>query len=178
MKPNPFNLSCIGATTEDEYARYIRKDPALERRFSPVTIAKLTPQATREILEKAAPGIVEKQASAGFRLTIEPEALSAAVALTDKYVKDRNQPDKSIDAIDIACARAAVKGRATVSAEDVAQVISDWTGIPAGQLGADARQRYAQIEAAQEQRVIGQDAAVAAVSRSVRSALAGLKAPR
>lgn len=171
------DLSCIGATTEDEYSRYIRKDPALERRFSPVTIAELTPQATRSILEKVAPGIVEKQASAGYRLTIDPEALSAAVALTDKYVKDRNQPDKSIDAIDIACARAVVKGRATVSAEDVAQVISEWTGIPAGQLGADDRQRYAQIEATLEQRVIGQDAAIAAVSRSVRTALAGLKAP-
>ncbi len=170
------DLSCIGATTEDEYSRYIRKDPALERRFSPITIAELTPQATRAILEKVAPGIVEKQASAGYRLTIDPEALSAAVALTDKYVKDRNQPDKSIDAIDIACARAVVKGRATVSAEDVAQVVSDWTGIPAGQLGADDRQRYAQIEAALEQRVFGQDAAVAAVSRSVRAALAGLKA--
>ncbi len=171
------DLSCIGATTEDEYSRYIRKAPALERRFSPVTIAELTPQATREILEKVAPGIVEKQASAGYRLTIDPEALAAAVALTDKYVKDRNQPDKSIDAIDIACARAVVKGRATVSVEDVAQVISDWTGIPAGQLGADERQRYAQMEAALEQRVVGQDAAVAVVSRSVRAALAGLKAP-
>ncbi len=171
------DLSCIGATTEDEYARYIRKDPALERRFSPITIAELTPQATRDILEKVAPGIVEKQASAGYRLTIDPEALSAAVALTDKYVKDRNQPDKSIDAIDIACARAVVKGRTTVGAEDVAQVVSDWTGIPAGELGADDRQRYAQIEAVLEQRVVGQDVAIAAVSRSIRAALAGLKAP-
>ncbi len=171
------DLSCIGATTEDEYARYIRKDPALERRFSPVIIAELTPQATLAILEKVAPSIVKKQASAGYELTIFPEALAAAVALTDKYVKARNQPDKSIDAIDLACARAVVKGRSTVSAEDVAQVISEWTGIPAGQLGADDRQRYAQIEATLEQRVIGQDAAIAAVSRSVRTALAGLKAP-
>ncbi|MGH7863422.1 MAG: AAA family ATPase, partial [Candidatus Binataceae bacterium] len=65
------DLSCIGATTEDEYSRYIRKDPALERRFSPVTISELTAQATRGILEKVAPGIVEKQASAGYRLTID-----------------------------------------------------------------------------------------------------------
>ncbi|MBZ0095398.1 MAG: ATP-dependent Clp protease ATP-binding subunit [Sulfuricella sp.] len=171
------DLSCIGATTEDEYARYIRKDPALERRFSPVMISELRPEATLSILEKVAPGIIEKQASAGYRLTIAPEALSAAVALTDKYVKDRNQPDKSIDAIDIACARAVVKGRAAVSAEDVAQVISEWTGIPAGQLGADDRQRYAQMEAVLEQRVVGQDAAISAVSRSVRTALSGMKTP-
>jgi ATP-dependent Clp protease ATP-binding subunit ClpC len=171
------DLSCIGATTEEEYSRYIRKDPALERRFSPVTIAELSPHATLDILAKVAPGIVDKQASAGYRLVITPDALIAAVTLTDKYVKDRNQPDKSIDAIDIACARAVVKGRTTVSADDVAQVISDWTGVPVGRLGADDRQRFAQIEAALEQRVVGQDAAIAAVSRNVRSALAGMKAP-
>ena len=170
------DLSCIGATTEDEFNRYIRKDQALERRFSPVLIAELRPEATRSILEKVAPAIVKKQAGAGYTLTIAPEALSAAVALTDKYVKDRNQPDKSIDAIDIACARAVVKGRTTVTAEDVEHVVSEWTGIPAGQLGADDRQRFAQIDAVLEQSVIGQDAAVAAVSRSVRMALAGMKA--
>lgn len=171
------DLSCIGATTEDEYSRYIRKDPALERRFSPVTITELTPHATLEILAKVAPAIVNKQASAGYRLVIAPDALMAAVSLTDKYVKDRNQPDKSIDVIDIACARAVVKGRSTVSAEDIAQVISDWTGVPVGRLGADDRQRFAQIEAALEQRVIGQDAAISAVSRNIRAALAGMKAP-
>lgn len=170
------DLSCIGATTEDEYSRYIRKDPALERRFSPVTITELSTDATLGILEKVAPGIVNKQASAGYCLVVAPEALIAAVTLTDKYVKDRNQPDKSIDAIDIACARAVVKGRATVSAEDVAQVISDWTGVPVGRLGADDRQRFAQIEVVLEQRVIGQSAAISAVGRSVRTAMAGMKA--
>ncbi len=170
------DLSCIGATTEDEYSRYIRKDPALERRFSPVTITELSPHATLGILEKVAPGIVDKQGSAGYRLVIAQEALLAAVTLTDKYVKDRNQPDKSIDAIDIACARAVVKGHTSVSAEDVAQVISDWTGVPVGRLGADDRQRFAQIEAALEQRVIGQSAAISAVGRSVRTAMAGMKA--
>jgi ATP-dependent Clp protease ATP-binding subunit ClpC len=170
------DLSCIGATTEDEFNRYIRKDQALERRFSPVFIAELRPEATRSILEKVAPAIIKKQAGAGYQLTIDPAALSAAVALTDKYVKDRNQPDKSIDAIDIACARAVVKGRTTVTAEDIEHVVSEWTGIPAGQLGADDRQRFAQIDAELEQSVVGQDAAVAAVSRSVRMALAGMKA--
>lgn len=169
------DLSCIGATTEDEFNRYIRKDQALERRFSPVLIAELRPEATRSILEKVAPAIIKKQAGAGYQLTIDPAALSAAVTLTDKYVKDRNQPDKSIDAIDIACARTIVKGRTTVTAEDVEHVVSEWTGIPAGQLGADDRQRFAQIDAALEQSVVGQDAAVAAVSRSVRMALAGMK---
>lgn len=171
------DLSCIGATTDDEYSRYIRKDPALERRFSPVNIAELTPESTRAILEKVAPNIVAKQAKAGYQLIIEPDALSAAVSLTDKYVKDRNQPDKSIDAIDIACASAVVKGRKIVRAEDVAQVISEWTGISAGQLDRDERERYSQMEVVLEQRVIGQETAIAVVSRSVRAALAGMKAP-
>jgi ATP-dependent Clp protease ATP-binding subunit ClpC len=171
------DLSCIGATTDEEYSRYIRKDPALERRFSPVNIAELTPEATRVILEKVAPKIIERQAKAGYLLFIEPDALSAAVTLTDKYVKDRNQPDKSIDAIDIACASAVVKGRKVVRAEDVAQVISEWTGISAGQLDRDERERYSQMEVVLEQRVIGQETAIAVVSRSVRAALAGMKAP-
>ncbi len=169
-------IDCIGATTQDEFKRFIRKDAALERRFSPVTISELTPQATLEILAMVAPAITRKQAIAGYYLTISPEALSAAVALTDQYVKDRNQPDKSIDAIDMACARAVVRGHTTVRAADLAQVISDWTGIPVGKLGADDRQRFAQIEAALEQRVVGQSAAISAVGRSVRSAMAGMKA--
>ena len=169
-------IDCIGATTQDEFNRFIRKDAALERRFSPVTISELTPQSTLEILAMVAPTIARKQASAGYYLTISAEALSAAVTLTDQYVKDRNQPDKSIDAIDMACARAVVRGQSTVSAADLAQVVSDWTGIPVGKLGADDRQRFAQIEAVLEQRVIGQSAAIAAVGRNVRSAMAGMKA--
>jgi ATP-dependent Clp protease ATP-binding subunit ClpC len=170
------DISCIGATTHDEYSRYIRKDPALERRFSPVTIKEMTPAATRSVLEKVAVRIVEKQKAQGHQISIAPGALAAAVALTDKYVKDRNQPDKSIDAIDLACAKAVVKGRHAVTADDVAAAVSEWTGIPASRLTADEQQRYAQMERVLSSRVIGQEAAVSAVSRSVRAALAGLKA--
>ncbi len=170
------DISCIAATTHDEYSRYIRKDPALERRFSPVTIKEMTAAATRSVLEKVAVRIVEKQKAQGHEISIAPGALAAAVALTDKYVKDRNQPDKSIDAIDLACAKAVVKGRHAVTAEDVAAAVSEWTGIPASRLTADEQQRYAQMESILDSRVIGQEAAVSAVSRSVRAALAGLKA--
>ena len=169
-------VDCIGATTQDEFNRFIRKDAALERRFSPVMISELTPQATLEILVMVASSIAKKQASAGYFLTISHEALAAAVALTDQYVKDRNQPDKSIDAIDMACARAVVRGHSTVSAADLAEIVSDWTGIPVGKLGEDDRQRFAQIEAVLEQRVVGQSAAITVVGRSVRSAMAGMKA--
>ena len=171
------DISCIGATTQDEYARYIRKDPALERRFSPVLVKELTPEATLAVLQKLAPRIVEKQAESGQRLMIAEEALHAAVALTNKYVKDRNQPDKAIDAIDIACARAVVKGSSRITAADIASVVAEWTGIPSGQLAADEQQRYTEMEKELSSRVIGQDRAVALVSRCLRAAMAGLKAP-
>ncbi len=170
-------LSCIGATTQDEYRKFIRQDPALERRFSPVTIAELTAEACLAVLEKVVPRIVARHAARGQTLTVEPAAMQAAVSLTDKYVKDRNQPDKCIDAIDIACAAAIVNGRTSVVVGDVATVVSEWTGIPAGQLTADERRRLMDMEAILAARVVGQEAAVAAVSRRVRTALAGLKAP-
>ena len=171
------DISCIGATTQDEYARYIRKDPALERRFSPVIVKELTPDATLAVLQKLAPRIVEKQTESGLRLVIAEEALHAAVALTNKYVKDRNQPDKAIDAIDIACARAVVRGNSCVTAADIASVVAEWTGIPSGQLAADEQQRYAEMEKELSSRVIGQEKAVAMVSCCLRTAMAGLKAP-
>jgi ATP-dependent Clp protease ATP-binding subunit ClpC len=171
------DISCIGATTQDEYARYIRKDLALERRFSPVTVKELSPEATLTVLQKVAPRILEKQSAHGLRLGIHRDALSAAVTLTDKYVRDRHQPDKAIDAIDIACARAVVNGANGVSVADIAFVVSEWTGIPVGRLTVDEQQRYAQMEAALGERVIGQQRAVATVSRSVRAALAGMKPP-
>ena len=171
------DISCIGATTQDEYRKFIRQDAALERRFSPVTISELTAEACIAVLEKVAPRIVGKHASRGQSLTVEPAALQAAVTLTDRYVKDRHQPDKCIDALDIACARAAVQERTSVTLDDIASVIAEWTGIPARQLTADERQRLLDMERVLSARVIGQDEAVAAVARRVRTALAGMKAP-
>jgi ATP-dependent Clp protease ATP-binding subunit ClpC len=142
-----------------------------------VIVKELTPEATLAVLQKLAPRIVEKQAEAGQRLVIAEEALHAAVALTNKYVKDRNQPDKAIDAIDIACARAMVKGNSRITAADIASVVAEWTGIPSGQLAADEQQRYAEMEKKLSSRVIGQERAVAVVSRCLRAAMAGLKAP-
>jgi ATP-dependent Clp protease ATP-binding subunit ClpC len=171
------DISCVGATTQDEYSQYIRKDAALERRFSPVTVKELTPEATMEVLQKVAPRILEKQAGQGQYLNLAPDALRVAVLLTDKYIKDRHQPDKAIDAIDIACASAIVSGKSSVSAEDIARVVSEWSGIPAERLSSDEQKRYAQMEATIGKRVIGQDTALKAVSRSLRAALAGMKEP-
>jgi ATP-dependent Clp protease ATP-binding subunit ClpC len=171
------DISCIGATTQDEYARFLRKDTALERRFTPVNINELSPEATLAVLNKVAPRIVEKQASRGQYLKVEPEALEAAMVLTGRYVRDRHQPDKSIDAIDIACARAVVWGHPRVTAEDIAAVVSGWTGIPAGELAGNEQARLTRMEETLAGRVVGQDAAIRAICRSVRARLVGLKQP-
>jgi ATP-dependent Clp protease ATP-binding subunit ClpC len=170
-------LSCIGATTQDEFRKFIRQDPALERRFSPVTIRELTAEACIAVLEKVVPRIVSKHAARGQSLTVEPAALREAVLLTDRHVKDRHQPDKCIDAIDIACAQAAVQNQRSVTVEDIANVVSEWTGIPARQLTGEERQRLLGMDRALSSRVIGQEEAVTAVARRVRTALAGMKAP-
>jgi len=168
-------LSCIGATTEDEYDRFIRKDAALERRFTPLTVGELSPAATLAVLRVVAERISSKHRTRQVVLEITPEALQAAVDLTGRYVKNRHQPDKSIDALDMACAQLAVKGGGSVGAKDLAAVVSRWTGIPTEQLSRAEEERYARMEAVLASRVIGQEQAVASVSRRVRAARAGFK---
>lgn len=171
------DFSCIGATTQNEYFRYIRRDPALERRFSPVMIRELSSEVTLTILEKAAERIIVKQAQTGHILTLAADVIMTTLKLTDQYIRDRNQPDKSIDVIDLACAKAVVRGNSTVTAEDAARVVSEWTGIPVSHMTSDEKQRYAQMEETLNTRVIGQKHAISVVSQTIRSALAGMKAP-
>lgn len=169
-------IDCIGATTQDEYNQFIRKDAALERRFSPVQIGELSEEATLRVLEGVAPRVSAKHAASGFTLEFEPESLKAAVNLTNRYVKDRQQPDKAIDAIDIAAARAMIGGRIRVTAEDIASVISEWTGIQVQRMTEDDRARFTRMEQILGEKVVGQDAAVKALSQRVRAAMAGVKA--
>lgn len=169
-------IDCIGATTQDEYNQFIRKDAALERRFSPVQIGELSEEATLRVLQGVAPRLSAKHAAGGFTLEFEPESLKAAVNLTNRYVKDRQQPDKAIDAIDIAAARAMIGGRNRVTAEDIASVISEWTGIQVQRMTEDDRARFTRMEQVLGEKVVGQDAAVKALSQRVRAAMAGVKA--
>ena len=222
-------LQVVGATTTDEYRRYIEKDAALERRFQPVTVAEPAPEAARAILL----GLRDRY-EAHHRLRITDGAIDAAVALSVRYLGDRRLPDKAIDLIDEACARvrmerlsappelraleeraertcqekeAAIRdqdfekaamlrdaegdfrrelelGRARwqsgkntgpVTAEDVAAVAAEWTGIPVTTLTREESRRLLDLEAELHQRVVGQDQAVAAVARAVRRGRAGLK---
>ncbi len=170
------DIDCIGATTQDEFDRFIRKDAALERRFSPVLIGELSEEATLRVVQGVAPRVSAKHAASGYALEFDPQSLNAAVSLTNRYVKDRHQPDKAIDAIDIAAARAVIGGRNRVTAEDIAATVAEWTGIQVQRLTEDDRARYARMEQILSEKVVGQDAAIKALSQRVRTALAGVKA--
>ena len=227
-------LQCIGATTLDEYRKYIEKDAALERRFQPVTVGEPTREDTVAILR----GLRDRY-EAHHRVKITDEAIEAAALLSDRYISDRYLPDKAIDLIDEAASRvrlqmynappdlkeleeqleeigkekeAAVqnqefekaaqlrdreqflkkeleerrqkwetekgKSEAVVTADDVAQIVSDWTGVPVTRLAEEEGERLLKLEEGLHQRIIGQKEAVTAVAQAVRRARAGLKDPK
>ncbi|MFA7466708.1 MAG: ATP-dependent Clp protease ATP-binding subunit [Desulfotomaculaceae bacterium] len=227
-------LQCIGATTLDEYRKYIERDSALERRFQPITVDEPTVDETVEILK----GLRDRY-EAHHRVRITDEALEAAARLGDRYIADRFLPDKAIDLMDEAGSRVRLqvltvppevkelegrieeahkekesavnnqefekaaqfrdeenklrgelesmrgswqkqKGGAEleVTAEDIAQIVGSWTGIPVRQLAEEESERLLRMESILHQRVIGQDEAVKAVSRAMRRARAGLKDPK
>ena len=226
-------LQIIGATTIEEYRRYIEKDAALERRFQPVQVEQPSPQQTMDILR----GIRGKY-EVHHGLRISDEALKAAVELSVRYISARFLPDKAIDLVDEAAARVRMEGGAeprgirelrlrlselelskqqaavlqdfeeaaalrdqadtvqaeleaamtewetqrrvtglVVSPEDVAAVVSDWTGVPVYAVSGDETARLMGMEDALRLSVAGQDEAVAAVSRAVRRGRIGLKEP-
>ena len=166
-------LRCIGATTFDEYRGSIEADPALERRFAPVVIEEPTIDATTAILR----GLVTRYAT-HHGVSIDDEALIAAAELSARYVAGRFLPDKAIDLVDEAAARAAIGGSGRVGVADVAAVVERWTGIPQTTLNAARRDAIVDLEATLAARVVGQPHAVAAVAEALRRAHAGLTDPR
>ncbi len=227
-------LQTIGATTLDEYRKYIERDAALERRFQPVLVEEPSVEETIEILR----GIKERYEQ-HHRLEISDEALKAAAELAARYVPDRFLPDKAIDLVDEASSRVRMQRASTppslkdamrglesvqsekesaiaaqqyelaaelrdreaklrarieklesgwqsqqgsdkpvVSAEDIAHVVSMWTGIPVMRIAEEESQRLLQMEGALHERVIGQEEAITVIAKAVRRARAGLKDPR
>jgi ATP-dependent Clp protease ATP-binding subunit ClpC len=175
-------LRCIGATTPDEYKRHIAKDAALARRFEELRVEEPSPAEAREVLAG-----LRASFETHHNVTVSDAALDAAVDLTVRYVPDRRLPDKARDALD----RAAVSKRIVslsrwgkavgpardVSADDVASAVAEMTGLPVARVTEDARSRLQHMEEALQARVVGQDDAVAAVTRVVRTALVGLGQP-
>lgn len=229
-------IQVIGATTLNEYRKYIEKDAALERRFQPVMVDEPSAGESVAIIK----GLRDKY-EAHHKLTITDEAIDAAVTMSSRYINDRYLPDKAIDLMDEACSRvrmktltppndlkdiekridalvnekeAAIKAQdfeqaaklrdqekaqrdeldaarkkwddkragqsngKCVRAEDIAEVVSGWTGIPVTSLTETESERLLKMEETLHKRVIGQDEAVSAVSRAIRRGRVGLKDPR
>ncbi|MFD1432669.1 ATP-dependent Clp protease ATP-binding subunit [Lacticaseibacillus yichunensis] len=226
-------LQLIGATTLDEYQKYIEKDAALERRFATITVNEPTPEEAEEILRG-----LRGRYEAHHGVTITDDALHEAVVLSARYISNRFLPDKAIDLIDESAAKvrldesdkptkidklqmqlrdltaakedaivhqdfesaaelrqkeqklrdkladapdavdeSGVRSDVKVEPEDVAEVVSQWTGVPVTQLAKKESERLVNLEKVLHERVVGQDEAVSAVARAIRRARSGLKDP-
>ena len=165
-------VQIIGATTPEEYRRHIEKDAALERRFQPVKIAEPSRSDSLKML-----GAVRQGLEKHHGVKISDAALTAAVDLSARYINDRFLPDKAIDLADEAAAHIRVSGGGLVTAEDIAGVVSLWTGIPVANLSADETKRLCNMESILHRRVIGQNEAITAVSRAIRRGRVGLSDP-
>jgi ATP-dependent Clp protease ATP-binding subunit ClpC len=227
-------LQTIGATTLDEYRKYLERDAALERRFQQVRIEEPSVDETVEILR----GLRDRY-EAHHRCTITDEALRAAATLSDRYIQDRHLPDKAIDLIDEAASRMRIKTMTAppqyreledeiekvriekeqsieaqefekaaqlrdkerkltqkkreleeswrnedggtqpeIAEEEIADIVSMWTGIPVFKLTEAESQKLIRMEEELHKRVIGQHLAIEAVSKSIRRARAGIKDPK
>ncbi|WP_433617214.1 ATP-dependent Clp protease ATP-binding subunit [Dactylosporangium sp. CA-139114] len=166
-------LQTIGATTTEEYRRYIAKDGALDRRFQPVTIEPPTVPESIAILRGLRPGYESHHG-----VTYTDDALRAAVTLADRYVPERRLPDKAIDLLDESGARAALACAPVVDRARIAEVLATWTGIPVGALSADEATRLLGLERSVHTRVVGQAHAVRAVADAVRRSRTGLSDPK
>ncbi len=179
-------LQVVGATTPEEYRRFIEKDSALERRFTPIWIEEPDEESAVEMM-KALRNNYEKHH--GVELT--DAALNAAVRLSDRYVTDRNLPDKAVDLIDEAAAKARIERAPAVVVdqtddlleaptlviddEDIAALISERIGVPLDQLVEEEVEKLLKLEDRLHERLIGQDRAVGTLADAVRRGRMGLK---
>ncbi|MGN0165240.1 MAG: ATP-dependent Clp protease ATP-binding subunit [Lachnospiraceae bacterium] len=223
-------IRIIGATTREEYRKYIEKDAALERRFQPVNVDEPDESEAIEILSG-----ISKRYEQFHGLTVSEDAVNAAVKLSKRYVNDRFLPDKAIDCLDEACSKAKLKGykinpqvlalenrleeltlmkedalvkknyeqmemikdeeaecrkkisklkgnvkskrKIKVTAEDVADIICSWTGIPVSKLSENENEKLLNLEKNLHKRVIGQNEAISSVAKAIRRGRTGLKDP-
>ena len=171
-------LQALGATTEAEYRRYIEKDAALERRFQPILVEEPDVETAIEMLLALRP-----KYETHHRISVSDEAIEAAVRLSQRYVTARKLPDKAVDLMDEAAsklridAHAMPPGEMTVTAEDIGSLVASWTGIPVDRLLEAEADRLLHMEERLDDRVVGQDTAITAVSDAIRRARAGLSDP-
>ncbi|MFZ9734018.1 MAG: AAA family ATPase [Burkholderiaceae bacterium] len=165
-------LRTIAATTWAEYKRHIEKDPALTRRFEVVPVAE--PDQARA--EQMVLGLVPRLES-HHGVLVTPEAVSAAVTLSTRFMIGRQLPDKAISLLDGACARAAIRGMPSVTADLIAERVSDQTGIPLGRLLETRRLVASGLQARLAARLVGQTQALAQIIQQIQASQAGLTSP-
>lgn len=175
-------IMCIGATTHEEYRKAIAQDPALDRRFRTIDVEEPLEADATEIL-KGQRARLENH----HQVDISDATIDAAVKLSVRYMPDRRLPDKALDLLDEACTRVTIRTihpdlapdeqDRSVSVQDVASVLSEWSGIPITELTKDEKKRLANLEDLLKKRVIGQDRAVRMVADAIRTARAGLNDP-
>ncbi len=172
-------LRVIGATTQDEYTKYFEKDAALERRFQPIDVPEPTPEEAKAILKGLSDKFEEYHG-----VEYDTAAINQAVDLSVRYISKRFLPDKAIDLIDEAGSlvnlQAEVEGVdiesyiPTIGELEIAKVIETWTGIPVSRATETEASRLIRMETELHERIIGQESAITAVSKSIRRARAGL----
>ena len=178
-------VQCIGATTINEYRISIEKDGALERRFQKVVVQPTTPDETYTILTR-----LSETYGQFHHVRYTQEALRACVSLTDRYITDRQFPDKAIDAMDEvgACKTEKVKPQSEngeahtefleITEADVARVVSQMSGVPVQRVAQAEGEQLRQMASTLQQRVIGQDEAVKKVVKAIQRSRMGLRDPR
>jgi ATP-dependent Clp protease ATP-binding subunit ClpC len=164
---------CIGATTHDEYQAHIQKDPALERRFTPVTVNEPSVQQAHAILKALVP-----RYEAHHKLRISHAAVEAAAVLSARYIPDRPLPDKAIAVLDLAGSRGHREGKVFLEVPDIARVVAQLAGLPEERLLADESKRLLQLEAELGERVVGHREVLARVARVIRRNYAGFSSQR
>lgn len=173
-------IQLIGATTTEEYRKYIRKEAALERRFQSVSVEEPDAQTAVKILSG-----LKNRYEKFHGITISDFAIESAVRLSIRYLPEKRLPDKAIDLIDEACSKKVMENfslrnnsEKILLPENVAKVLSDATGISVGRITEDEGKRLMNLEAELHKRVAGQEKAVSAVSRAIRRNRAGLRDPK
>jgi ATP-dependent Clp protease ATP-binding subunit ClpC len=164
---------CIGATTHDEYRRHIERDPALERRFTPVLVREPSVQDTAVILRGLKPRYEEHH-----RVRYAPEALEAAASLSARYISDRFLPDKAVAVMDLAGSRARRAGAREVDAAAVARVVAKMAGLPESRLLASDRERIRGLEEALAGLVVGHRETIGRIAAVLRRNYAGFASRR
>lgn len=171
-------IQCIGATTVEEFTKYIEKDGALDRRFQKVPVQKTDIDETLAILRLISPKYEQHHC-----VKYSDEALGACVRLSERYITSRCLPDKAIDVMDeagsmVRLRKKAVKGKVTeVTGDDVANVVSKMTGIPVGRVARSEGERLLNMSDALKSEVIGQDAAIDSICKAICRSRAGIKDP-